>query len=85
MSSLSESSSAPGPRYGAGALATGSAVLLYFLATSREIAVIERVRPGGALIDQTAPAMSRNDWQDDRTVGAFALDDRTAAPREVVS
>jgi sigma-B regulation protein RsbU (phosphoserine phosphatase) len=46
MSSLSESSSPPGPRYGARAIATGSAVLLYFLATSTEIAVIERVRPG---------------------------------------
>ena len=36
----------PGPRYGAGAIATVSAVLVYFLATTSEIAVIERVRPG---------------------------------------
>ena len=36
----------PAPRYGAGAIATASAVLVYFLATTIEIAVIERVRPG---------------------------------------
>ena len=36
----------PAPRYGAGAFATVSAVLVYFLATTTEIAVIERVRPG---------------------------------------
>ena len=36
----------PLPRYGAGAIATVSAVLVYFVATSTEIAVIERLRPG---------------------------------------
>ena len=36
----------PAPRFGAGAIATVSAVLVYFLATTSEIAVIERVRPG---------------------------------------
>jgi stage II sporulation SpoE-like protein len=36
----------PAPRYGAGAVAIVSAVLVYFLATAIEIAVIERVRPG---------------------------------------
>jgi Stage II sporulation protein E (SpoIIE) len=36
----------PAPRYGAGAIATVSAVLVYFLATTIEIAVIQRVRPG---------------------------------------
>ena len=36
----------PAPRYGAGTIATVSAVLVYFLATTIEIAVIERVRPG---------------------------------------
>jgi serine phosphatase RsbU (regulator of sigma subunit) len=39
-----------------------------------------------ALIEQTAPALSRGDWQDDRTVVAFALDARAAAsPSEVSS
>jgi Stage II sporulation protein E (SpoIIE) len=33
-------------RLGAGAIATASAILVYVLATSTEIAVIERVRPG---------------------------------------
>ena len=36
----------PAPRYGAGTIATVSAVLVYLLATTTEIAVIERVRPG---------------------------------------
>lgn len=36
------------------------------------------------LIDQTAPAMSSADWQDDRTVVAFALDGRTAASASMV-
>ena len=36
----------PTPRYGAGAIAIVSAVFVYFLATTSEIAVIERVRPG---------------------------------------
>lgn len=36
----------PSPPYGAGAIATAAAVLVYFLATTTEIAVIERVRPG---------------------------------------
>jgi serine phosphatase RsbU (regulator of sigma subunit) len=36
----------PSPRYGAGAIATLSAVLVYFVATRTEIAVIERLRPG---------------------------------------
>ena len=34
------------PPYGAGAIASVSAVLVYFVATTVEIAVIERVRPG---------------------------------------
>ena len=36
----------PATRSGAAAIATISAVLVYFLATTSEIAVIERVRPG---------------------------------------
>ena len=36
----------PARRYGAGAIASASAVLVYFLATIIEIAVIERVHPG---------------------------------------
>ncbi len=36
----------PAPRYGAGAIASVSAVLVYVCATTSEIAVIERVRPG---------------------------------------
>jgi serine phosphatase RsbU (regulator of sigma subunit) len=36
----------PVPRYGAGTIATVSATLLYLFATSTEIAVIERLRPG---------------------------------------
>ena len=39
----------------------------------------------GALIEQTAPALSRGDWQDDRTVVAFALDARTSASPSTVS
>jgi serine phosphatase RsbU (regulator of sigma subunit) len=34
------------PRYRAGAIATAAAVVVYFVATTTEIAVIERVRPG---------------------------------------
>ena len=36
----------PAPHFGAGAIATVSAVPVYFLATTTEIVVIERVRPG---------------------------------------
>ena len=38
-----------------------------------------------ALIEQTAPALSRGDWQDDRTVVAFALDARPSASPSTVS
>jgi sigma-B regulation protein RsbU (phosphoserine phosphatase) len=46
ISFISNLSQRPAPRYGAGAIATVSALLVYFLATTAEIAVIERVRPG---------------------------------------
>lgn len=36
-----------------------------------------------ALIEQTAPALTDGDWQDDRTVVAFALDSKTASPSSV--
>jgi len=38
-----------------------------------------------ALIQHTAPALSSNDWQDDRTVVAFALDVRAAGSSSLVS
>ena len=122
----------PAPRYGTGAIATVSAVLVYFVATAIEIAVIERVRPGemeltwisdavlavafgfavflwlansdavttlvehlpqslipthicNALIEQTTPALSRDGWQDDRTVVSFVLDARAAGFPSMVS
>jgi hypothetical protein len=33
-----------------------------------------------ALIEQTAPALANGDWQDDRTVVAFAINSSTASP-----
>ena len=38
-----------------------------------------------ALIEQTAPALSSGDWQDDRTVVAFSLDSSTGVSPSVVS